>query len=58
MELRISRRSGSGLWLHLTAPFTFGVERCRPDRDVEQETCYSLIVRYHCLGPAEAGGSW
>jgi hypothetical protein len=54
----MSRRSGSGLWLHLTTPFTFGTERRRPNRDVEQDTCYSLIVRYHSLGPRGRGGTW
>ena len=54
MELQISRTSGSGLWLHLTAPFTFGVKRCRLDGDVEQDTCAYCAVPLS--GPRGGGG--
>jgi hypothetical protein len=53
MELRISRTSGGGLWLYLTAPFTFEVKRCRLDGDVEQDTFANCAVRLS--GPRGGG---
>jgi hypothetical protein len=57
MELGISRRSGSELCLlHLTAPFTFGVERRRPDRDIEQDTLFAYCAVPLSAPPPPWGG--